>query len=99
MVQSRGTENNHYNVENCHVKNYFTIYGKRIDAYRIYKNNLIVADYVFGWKQALKTAEKYAENLFEYGYIIEILNLFTGEVLSIQEARERANKFMKRCNH
>lgn len=96
MVQSTRAENNHYTMENCHVKNYFTLYGKRIDAYRIYKNNIIVADYIFGWKQALKTAEKYAENLFEYGYIVEILNLFTGEVVSIQEARNRANKLRAR---
>lgn len=95
MVQSTSTENNAYNVENCHVKPYFYIHGKLVCAYRIYRDNIIVGHYVWGWRSALKYAEKYAMDLFNNYHIIEIVNLNTGEVLSLEEAQKRTAKRAK----
>lgn len=49
------------------------------------------------WQEALKKAAKYENNIFKE-HKVEILNLWTGEILNINEARERAKSFNERVN-
>lgn len=98
MVQSKCTENKSHYLENLRpkVKPYLSINGQKIYAYRIYQNSTIVEDYVMGWRSALAHARKYRTNLFEYIQRVEILNIFTGEVLTLEEAELKAKLFKAR---
>lgn len=68
-----------------------SIWGqKQIPKYTIYRNNEKVETDVLGYRTALAHARKYTESLFIQVKKVEILNQWTGEIVSLQEAEKRA---------
>lgn len=73
------------------------IYGqKQIYRYTIYKESEKVEQNVLGWQTALAHARKYTKNLFDQPRKVEILNQWTGEIISIEEAEKRAKAYKKK---
>jgi hypothetical protein len=73
------------------------IFGqKQIYRYTIYKENEKVEENILGWQTALAHARKYTKNLFDQPRKVEILNQWTGEIIRIEEAEERAKAYKKK---
>lgn len=67
-----------------------------ISRYCILINGKVVERKIVGWKTALAHARKRQNPLFEPNNIIEILNIWTGEIVSLKEAENRAANWLKR---
>lgn len=57
--------------------------------YTIYQENKVVERNIIGWRTALAHARKYATDLFQTNKRVEILNIWTGEIISLEEAEKR----------
>lgn len=62
--------------------------------YNILQDGKHVKCNILGWRTALATARKCTTNLFKEVKKVEILNLWTGEIISLEEAERRSKKFM-----
>lgn len=62
----------------------------RISRYSILQDGKFVERKVIGWKTALAHARNYTTNLFNETKKVEILNIWTGEIIDLQEAEKRA---------
>lgn len=70
---------------------------KFLSRYTVYINGKAIKWNIIGWRCALAHARKYAVDIFTNSYnIVEILNIYTGEIVSLQEAERRAAKVAKR---
>lgn len=66
---------------------------KYICRYSIIKNGKYIENGIVGWKTAIAHARKHVQDLFETKKpIIEILNLWTGEIVTLEEAERRTKK-------
>lgn len=72
-------------------KKSFTAPKKWICRYNILQDGKHVETGILGWKAALAHAERYTTNIFKE-HIVEILNLWTGELVTYQQALSRAAK-------
>lgn len=63
-----------------------------ISRYSIFINGKVTERKIKGWRNALTHARRYTADLFENN-IIEILNVWTGEIISLEEAEKRAKKY------
>ena len=86
-------------IKTAKVKGYLQINGYKMYLYDIYQNAKIVEENILGWRTALAHARKWQSNLFEYVNRVEILNSITGEIITIEEAEERAKNYKKRSIH
>lgn len=67
--------------------------------YSIHRNGKNVENDIIGWKTALAHARKYRKCLFDWDnqvIKVEILNLWTGEIITLDEAERRSAQFLKR---
>lgn len=71
---------------------------KFISRYNVIINGKHTKCNLIGWKTALATARKYYNPIFEPEKTIEILNLWTGEIVSLAEAEKRAAKMRKKAD-
>lgn len=71
-----------------------------ISRYCILINGKVVERKIIGWRTALAHARNRLNPLFEPNKIIEILNIWTGEIITLQEAEKRAAKIdsMRKLN-
>ncbi len=70
--------------------------------YTIYQENKVVERNIIGWKTALAHARKYTSDLFNKIKKVEILNIWTGEIIGLEEAEKRAQDHTMarhRCDH
>ena len=82
MVQ--GVSNESYNNNlSAAVKKFIYRYNVIVDGKHV-KCNII------GWRNALYQARLRRENLFEHPKKVEILNIWTGEIISLEEAEKKA---------
>ena len=63
--------------------------------YTIYQNNKRVETDIPNWQAAIAHARKWQTDLFENVKKVEILNQWTGEIYSLEEAEERLKKWLK----
>lgn len=62
--------------------------------YTIYADGKPIIRNLKGWRNALNHAERWETNLFtETKRKIEILNIWTGEIVTLEEAKERAKNW------
>lgn len=61
--------------------------------YNILRDGKHVECNIKGWRTALAHARKWQQDLFYNVRRIEIVNLWTGEIISLQEAEQRAAKY------
>lgn len=66
-----------------------------ISNYCVLINGKITERKIKGWQNALTHARRYTANLFENN-TIEILNIWTGEIITLEEAERRAKKYCTR---
>lgn len=66
---------------------------KFIVRYNILRDGKHVECNIKGWRTALAHARKWQQDLFYNVRRVEILNLWTGEIISLQEAEQRAKKY------
>lgn len=64
--------------------------------YSIFQNGKSVETNIKGWRTALAHARKYTQNLFTEVKKVEILNLWTGEIIDLAEAERRAAAYARR---
>lgn len=84
-------------ITHKHIDGYFTLpNGIKIYPYEIYRNSTKIEDTIFGWKTALAHARKWKTDLFCNVHRIEIVNKFTGEVLTLEEAEKRAAEYARK---
>lgn len=69
---------------------------KFIYRYSIYRDGKSIENNIIGWKTALAHARKWQYDLFDNPKKIEILNIWTGEIISIEEAEKRSKLCAKR---
>lgn len=68
-----------------------------ISRYSILRNGKWVENKIIGWQTALAHARRWQTNLFDdRPQKVEILNIWTGEIITIEEAEERAKKYEMR---
>lgn len=67
---------------------------KFISRYAIYRDGKCIETNVIGWRTALAHARKWNYDLFNNPRKVEILNIWTGEIIDIQEAEKRAAKVL-----
>ena len=82
MVQSKRNENNVNNIPTA-IKAFIYRYNVLVDGRHVKCN-------ILGWRNALYQARIRAENLFEHPKKVEILNVWTGEIISLEEAEKMA---------
>lgn len=63
---------------------------KFIYRYSILQDGRFVESKLVGWKTALAHARKYTTDLFNEVKKVEILNIWTGEIITIEEAERRS---------
>ena len=63
--------------------------------YTIFQNNKKVETDISNWQTAIAHARKWQYDLFENVKKVEILNQWTGEIYSLEEAEERLKKWLK----
>lgn len=68
---------------------------KWIYRYNILQDGKTVEKNIIGWQTALAHARKWTTNLFKEVKKVEILNLWTGEIISIEEAERRVKQMHK----
>lgn len=68
---------------------YIIVKGQKVALYDVLLYGKPVHKHVLGWRKALKLAEKYEANLFYGENKVEILNIFTGEIVTLREAQRR----------
>lgn len=76
-------------MENPTIKGY-------IYRYSILQDGKFVESKLIGWRTALAHARKWTTNLFTDVQKVEILNLWTGEIIELEEAERRAQFFKRR---
>ena len=71
-----------------------------ISRYMIYINGKCIESKIIGWRTALAHARNHYNPLFEPQKIIELVNVWTGEIITLQEAEKRAAKYdsMRKLN-
>ncbi len=57
--------------------------------YTIYQEKKVVERNIIGWRTALAHARKYTTDLFNTIKRVEILNVWTGEIISLEDAEKR----------
>ena len=68
---------------------------KFIVRYNILRDGKTVESNIKGWRTALAHARKWQQDLFYHVRKIEIVNLWTGEIISLEEAEKRAIKYAR----
>ena len=71
---------------------------KFISRYNILIDGKHTKNGLIGWRTALATARKYYNPIFEPNKVIEILNVWTGEIITLAEAEKRAAKTRKKAD-
>lgn len=61
--------------------------------YNIYVDGKCVESNIIGWRTALKRARLRNTDLFQKPRKVEIHNAWTSEIIDIEEAEKRANKY------
>lgn len=88
-----GWNNNYYNTRYTNgIKTFIYRYSILVDG-KFKENNLL------GWRTALAHARRYITNLFEKPKKIEILNIWTGEIINLEDAEKRAAQTLKKARH
>lgn len=64
--------------------------------YNILRDGKSVETNIKGWRTALAHARKWQQDLFYNVRKVEILNLWTGEIISLQEAERRAIEYAQK---
>ena len=65
-----------------------------INRYNIYRDGKEIFSNIIGWQTALARARNWATDLFNQPRKIEILNIWTGEILSLEEAEEKTKQYL-----
>lgn len=68
----------------------------KIHLYTIYRDGKAVQNKILGWRSALAQARKWSRNLFNEPKKVEILNVWTGEIISLEEAEIKAAEWLKK---
>lgn len=63
---------------------------KFISRYAIYRDGIAIEWNLPNWRTALAHARKWQYDLFDNPRKIEIMNIWTGEIIDIKEAEKRA---------
>lgn len=83
MLQSVRRDNNSRNMGYA-IKNFIYLYT-------IYQDGKAVEHNLKGWRTALAHARRWTKNLFDdINHKVEILNIWTGEIIRLEEAEKRA---------
>lgn len=64
--------------------------------YSILREGKWVENNIIGWRTALAHARKWQTDLFNNVRKVEILNLWTGEIIDLKEAERRAAKYAQK---
>lgn len=84
-------------MENAFHYKYANGIKKWLYRYSILRQGKFVENNIIGWKTALAHAKKWKTNLFdERPQKVEILNIWTGEIITVEEAENRVKKCVKR---
>lgn len=67
--------------------------------YSVFQDGKQVVGGIIGWQEAIKIAGKYTQNLFNNVRKVEILNIWTGEIISLQEAEKKVANTLKGASH
>lgn len=71
------------------------IVKKFMSRYNILQDGKHVECNLKTWKDALTHAEKYTSSIFRE-HIVEIVNVWTGEIITLEEAQRRAKEYAQK---
>ena len=72
---------------------------KFIYRYAVIRDGEWVENNLIGWRTALARARKWSRNLFDEPKQVEILNIWTGEIITLEQAEKRVAKTLKGASH
>ena len=64
--------------------------------YNVLRDGKHIKCNIIGWKNALSYARKWSTDLFNQPRKVEILNVWTGEIIDLKEAERRAIQYEMR---
>lgn len=65
-----------------------------INRYTIFRDGKAIENNLIGWRTALAHARKWSIDLFYNVRKIEIMNVYTAEIISLEEAERRTKEFI-----
>lgn len=67
-----------------------------LNRYTIFRDGKAIERNLIGWRTALAHARKWSIDLFYNVRKIEIMNVYTAEIISLEEAEQRTREWKKR---
>lgn len=83
----------------CNESHYDNLADARkviLNRYTIFRDGKAIENNIIGWQTALAHARKWSIDLFYNVRKIEIMNIWTAEILSLEEAERRTTEYLKK---